>query len=199
MLEILTGTGLATAAGLNAGLPLLVLGALARWTELVELPVGWMWLADEKVLLVLGVLVVLDVVADKVPALDSVNDVVQSVVRPTAGGLAFGAGAGAQTVAVPEPSGGPTWLAVTAGVVLALGVHVVKALSRPVVNAATAGLGGPLVSTVEDLTSIALTLAAVVVPVLVLLLLAAMVWLGVRALRSRRRRRRGRRVPEVVT
>src|SRR5690554_1771971 len=88
MLEVLTGTGLATAAGLNAGLPLLVLGALSRWTELVELPVGWLWLADTRVLAVLAVLVVLDVVADKIPALDSVNDLVQTVVRPTAGGLA---------------------------------------------------------------------------------------------------------------
>lgn len=199
MLEILTGTGLAAAAGLNAGLPLLVMGALARWTELVELPVGWTWLTGDVALLVLAVLVVLDVVADKVPALDSVNDVVQTVVRPTAGGLAFGAGAGAQTVAVDDPTGGPTWLAITAGVVLALVVHVVKAVTRPVVNVATAGAGGPVVSVLEDVTSIALTVAALLLPVLVVLLLATMVWWGVRALRTRRRRRRGRRVAEVVT
>lgn len=197
MLEMLTGTGLAAAAGLNAGLPLLVLGALARWTELVALPVGWTWLADEKVLLVLGVLVVLDVVADKIPALDSVNDVVQTVVRPTAGGLAFGAGAGAQTIAVDDPTGGPTWLAIALGVALALGVHLLKAVSRPVVNAATAGVGGPVVSVLEDVTSVALTLAAILLPLLVVILLGAIVWLAVRVLRSRRRRR-GRRAVEVV-
>lgn len=200
MLEVLTGTGLAAAAGLNAGLPLLVVGTLARFTDLVVLPVGWTWLSGDVALVVLAVLVVLDVVADKVPALDSVNDVVQTVVRPTAGGLAFGAGAGARTVAVDDPLTGPTWVAIAAGVALALAVHVVKALTRPVVNVATAGVGGPVVSVVEDVTSIALTVAAIVLPVLVVVLLAAMVWWGVRALRSRRRRRRrGRRVAEVVT
>lgn len=198
MLEILTGTGLATAAGLNAGLPLLLLGALARWTELVELPAGWMWLSDERMLLGLGLLVVLDVVADKIPALDSMNDLVQTVVRPTAGGLAFGAGAGAQALAVEDPSGGPTWVAIGVGVVLALGVHLAKAVVRPVVNATTGGLGGPVVSVLEDVTSVALTVAAVLLPVLVLLVLAVMVLVGVRALRSRRRRR-GRRVAEVGT
>lgn len=199
MLEILTGTGLAAAAGLNAGLPLLLLGLLARFTDVVELPVGWGWIADDTTLVVLAVLVVLDVVADKVPAVDSVNDVVQTVVRPTAGGLAFGAGAGAQTAAVAEPSGVPVWLTVTAGVLLALAVHVVKAVSRPLVNAATVGLGAPVVSALEDVTSVALSLAAILLPVLVVVLLATMVWVGVRALRSRRRRRRGRRVAEVVT
>jgi hypothetical protein len=199
MLELLTGAGLASAAGLNAGLPLLVLGALARWTGLVELPVGWTWLADDRVLVLLGVLVVLDVVADKVPGLDHVNDLVQTVVRPTAGGLAFGAGVGAQTVAVAEPgTSAPTWVAVGAGVALALVVHAFKALARPLVNASTAGLGGPVVSVLEDATSLALTVAAILLPLLVLVLLALLVVAGVRAERARRRRRARRRTEERV-
>ena len=36
--ELLTGFGLATAAGLNAYIPLLALGLLARFTDLVTLP-----------------------------------------------------------------------------------------------------------------------------------------------------------------
>ena len=36
MLELLTGTGLALAAGLNAWIPLVVLGSLDRFTGLVE-------------------------------------------------------------------------------------------------------------------------------------------------------------------
>lgn len=198
MLELLTATGLATAAGLNAGLPLLVLGAVARWTDLVTLPVGWGWLADERVLLLLGVLVVLDVVADKVPGLDSLNDVVQTVVRPTAGGLAFGAGAGAQTLAVDEPTGTSTWLSIAAGVLLALAVHAMKSMARPLVNAGTAGLGGPLVSVLEDGTSLALTVAALLLPVLVVVILAVLVWVAVRTVRARRRRRRGRRAARAA-
>ncbi len=45
-LDILTETGLATAAGLNADAPLLVLGTLARWTDVITPPTGWQWLTN---------------------------------------------------------------------------------------------------------------------------------------------------------
>lgn len=197
MLELLTGAGLATASGLNAALPLLVLGALDRWTTLVTLPASWAWLSDGWVLLILGLLLVLEVVADKIPGVDSVNDVVQTVVRPTAGGLAFGAGSGSETVAVTDPASfftSGSWVPVAVGVLLALTVHTGKALGRPVVNATTVGTGGPLVSAAEDVTSLALTAAALLVPVLVLVGLALLVWAGVRVLRRRAARRRRRAV-----
>lgn len=199
MLEVLTATGLATAAGLNAGLPLLLLGAAARWTPLVELPVGWAWLSEGWVLAVLALLVVLDVVADKIPGLDHLNDLVQTVVRPTSGGLAFGAGVGATTTAVQEPTAladGSVWVPVTLGVLLALVVHLAKAFARPLVNAATVGVGGPVVSVVEDGASLALSVAALLLPVLVVVLIGAMVVAGVRAVRRRRRApRRARAAP----
>jgi hypothetical protein len=191
MLELLTGTGLATAAGLNAALPLLVLGVLDRWTGLVDLPESWQWLSHEWVLGVLAVLFVLDAVADKVPGVDHVNDVVQTLVRPTAGGLAFGAGSGSQTAAVSDPEAfvsSGDWVPVVIGVALALVVHLGKALARTVVTATTLGIGGPVVSVVEDVASLGLSLAAVLLPVLVLGLVALLVWAGVRLLRRRRRR-----------
>ena len=191
MLEILTGAGLATAAGLNAALPLLVLGALDRWTALVDLPQAWDWLSDPWVLLILGVLLGIEVVADKIPGVDHVNDLVQTVVRPAAGGLAFGAGAGAQTVTVDDPAafvGSGAWLPVVLGVVLGLTVHTGKALARPVVNATTVGTGAPVVSAAEDVTSLLLTVTAILVPVLVVALLAVLVVAGVRLVRRRRRR-----------
>ena len=40
MLEILAGTGLAAAAGLNAYIPLLALGLAGRFLDFVELPAG---------------------------------------------------------------------------------------------------------------------------------------------------------------
>jgi hypothetical protein len=195
MLELLAGTGLATAAGLNAALPLIVLGALDRWTSLVEMPAQWAWLSDGWVLVILAVVLLADVVADKVPGADHINDIISTVVRPTAGGLAFGAGSGSETVAVTDPGSFFTsnaWVPVAIGVVLALTVHTGKALARPVVNAATLGVGGPVVSTAEDATSLALALSAVLLPVLVVVLLLVLVWAGVRALQRRAERRRPR-------
>jgi hypothetical protein len=193
MLEVLTATGLALAAGLNAWIPLLVIGALDRFTGLVDLPSGWEWLSNEWVLLILLVLLVVEIVADKVPGLDSLNDIVQTVVRPTAGGLAFGSGVGATTAAVTDPEAffsSPDWIPVAIGVVLALGVHVAKALARPVVNASTAGVGAPVVSTLEDVGSVSLSFIAILIPVLVVIAIAVMVVLVIVLLRRRREGRR---------
>ena len=194
MLEALTGTGLAASAGLNAYIPLLTMGLLARFTDAITLPDGWQWLSGNWVLGILAVLLAVEVVADKVPVVDHVNDVVQTVVRPTAGGLAFGAGSASETVTVTDPAAffsSHAWVPVAAGVLIALSVHGVKAASRPVINAGTAGLGAPVASTAEDIGSVLMSLVAVLLPVLVLFALVVLVLLAVWVLR-RRRRRRGR-------
>ncbi|MFC7545834.1 DUF4126 domain-containing protein [Plantactinospora sp. GCM10030261] len=196
MLEALTGTGLAASAGLNAYIPLLLMGLLSRYTSLIDLPSGWQWLANGWVIAILAVLLVIEVVADKVPVVDHVNDVVQTVVRPTAGGLAFGAGAGSETVTVSDPGAFFTsqqWVPIVAGVLIAFGVHGVKSAARPVVNASTAGVGAPVASTAEDATSVVMSIVAIVFPVLVLVFGVALVAFVAWLVRRRRDRRRGRR------
>jgi hypothetical protein len=193
VLEVLTGSGLAASAGLNAYIPLLTMGLLARFTDAVGLPTGWQWLSNGWVLAILTLLFVIEVVADKVPVVDHVNDVVQTVVRPTAGGLAFGAGSTSDTVTVADPGAffsSHQWVPIAAGVVIALSVHGVKAASRPVVNASTAGFGAPVVSTAEDFGSVVLSLLAILLPVLVLIALVVLVLLAGWVLRRRRQRRR---------
>jgi hypothetical protein len=192
VLEALTGTGLAASAGLNAYIPLMVMGLLARYTDVVDLPHGWAWLSNGWVLVILGILLAVEVVADKVPVVDHMNDVVQTVVRPTAGGLAFGAGSGAQTVTVSNPGsffGSHQWVPVAAGVLIALCVHGVKATARPVVNVSTAGFGAPIVSTIEDVGSALMSVLAILMPILVLAGIALFVWLAIVVVRRRRRKR----------
>ena len=195
MLEVLTGSGLAASAGLNAYIPLLLMGLLSRYTDLVELPSGWQWLGNGWVVLILAVLLAVEVVADKVPVVDHVNDVVQTVVRPTAGGLAFGAGAGSETVTVNDPDtffSSHQWVPVVVGVFIALGVHLLKAAARPVINATTAGVGAPVASTAEDATSVVMSVVALLLPVLVLVFLVGLVLFVPWLFRRRRERRRER-------
>ncbi|MFI7605728.1 DUF4126 domain-containing protein [Micromonospora sp. NPDC049366] len=178
MFEVLTGTGLAASAGLNAYIPLLTMGLLARYTDLIDLPSGWAWLGNGWVMVILAALLAVEVVADKVPVVDHVNDVVQTVVRPTAGGLAFGAGSSAETVTVSDPGSffsSHQWVPVVTGVLVALGVHLLKSAARPVINATTAGVGAPVASTAEDATSVLMSVVAILLPVLVLLFLAGLV------------------------
>ncbi len=191
-MELMTGFGLATAAGLNAYIPLLAMGLLARFTDLVTLPHGWSWLENGWVITIVAILLVVEIVADKIPALDSVNDAVQTFIRPTAGGIVFGSGTAAQTSAVTDPgefARTGQWVPIAVGVVTALVVHLTKTAVRPAANVASAGMAAPVLSTVEDITSVALVFIAILIPALVLLVLIALAWAAIRLWRRRRRRK----------
>jgi hypothetical protein len=195
VLEVLTGTGLAGAAGLNAYIPLLAIGLLDRYTNLITLPDSWRWLSNGWVLIILGVLLAVELVADKIPLVDHANDVIQTVVRPTAGGLAFTAGSTSQTVTVTDPGSffeSKQWVPILLGIVLAGTVHLTKAAARPVINTFTLGLGAPVVSTAEDAASATLSVVAIIIPVLVILFILLFVWLGWWVITRRRQRMRAR-------
>ncbi len=189
-MEFLVGSSLAAAAGLNAWIPLFVLGMLDRFLPGFDLPGGWSWLSGDVALWIIGILLLIEVVADKIPAIDSLNDVVHTVVRPASGGIAFGAGASAE--AVTDPSQllqNNAWVPIVIGVLIALAVHAAKATIRPVANVATAGLAAPALSTAEDVSSFALAITAIVVPVLAGILLLGLI-VAIVVLLTRRRRRR---------
>ncbi|GIH74051.1 DUF4126 domain-containing protein [Planobispora longispora] len=194
MLAALTGLGLSTAAGLNAYIPLLVVGLLANTTDQVRLPQEFAWLANGWVLGIIGVLLLAEIVLDKVPVVDSVNDMIQTVVRPASGGVVFSATEAAARLDGSTWMAEHPWVSWVLGIGVALAVHVMKTTARPVVNASTAGVGAPVVSTVEDAGSLGISLVAIFLPVLVLVVvagLALLAWWVIRKVR-RRRRMRGR-------
>ncbi len=202
MIELLTGAGLAMSAGLNAYIPLIILGMAGRYLDFVHLPAASGWLTNGWVLAILGALLAVEVVADKVPIIDSANDVIQTVVRPTSGGIAFGTGAAAQTAVVADPGQFFTtnaWVPIALGVVTALAVHGGKTAVRPVADVGSGGLAAPVLSTVEDLGSIAMSVAAILAPLLIVLAIgvfavaALYTWRGYRGLRRRRASARQRR------
>lgn len=181
MLEVLTGAGLATASGLNAFIPLLTMGMLARFTDLVTLPAGWAWLENEWVLVIFAVLLVVDLVADKIPAIDSINDFIQTVVRPTSGGIVFGAGTAAETAAITDPAAfwsSNAWVPVLIGVLIALAMHLTKMGTRAAANTVTVGAAAPALSIGEDAMSIGLVASAILAPLFVLVLLIGLGVLG---------------------
>ncbi|MFD0688488.1 DUF4126 domain-containing protein [Actinomadura fibrosa] len=190
MLAVLTGLGLSAAAGLNAYIPMLVVGLVDRQTDLVRLPAEFGWLTNGWVLAGLGVLLAAEVVLDKVPVVDSVNDAVQSFVRPAAGGAVFAATDAAGKLDSSEFMRDHAWIGWVLGIAVAFVVHATKASVRPVANAGTLGTAAPVVSTVEDVVSLAMSLLAILAPVIALVALLLLVYAGVRLLRRRRRRKR---------
>ncbi|MFI7114399.1 DUF4126 domain-containing protein [Nonomuraea sp. NPDC050227] len=198
MFAALTGLGLSTAAGLNAYIPLLVVGVLANLTDKVKLPDGYAWLSNWGVLAIIAVLLLAEMVLDKVPAVDTVNDAIQTVVRPAAGGVVFSATNAAAELDHSTWMTENPWAGWLLGIVMALAVHTLKATARPVINAGTAGVGAPVVSTAEDAGSLGMSLIAVFLPVLVivaLLLFVVLAWWTFRRVRRLRARRRIRRNP----
>ncbi|MCG5212504.1 DUF4126 domain-containing protein [Streptosporangium sp. KLBMP 9127] len=195
MLATLTGLGLSTAAGLNAYIPLLVVGILANLTDRVRLPEGYDWLSDGWVLAIIAVLLAAEVVLDKVPVVDHVNDLIQTAVRPASGGVVFSATAAAAELDGSTWMTANPWVSWVLGIGLALAVHLMKSATRPVVNATTAGVGAPVASTVEDAGSLAMSLIAIFLPVLVILALAVLAAFAWWAFRKVRRRGPNRRLP----
>ena len=169
-LGLLSGLGLAAPAGLNAYIPLLAV-SIAEAAHWIDLPKPYALIGEWWSIALIAVLLLVELLADKVPGVDHVNDVLQTVMRPAAGGLLMAASMSRSGV---DPA---IW--VFAGILVAGGVHVAKAASRPVVNAATGGVGAPFVSAIEDVAAAVTTLLAFVAPVLVVVALAGialMLW-----------------------
>ncbi len=166
--QFLTALGLASASGLNAYIPLLTVALTARFTNLLKLNAPFDVLTNEWVIGALGVLLAIEIVVDKIPAADTLNDAIQTFVRPAAGAILFAASANAITDLSPI-------LAAILGLVLAFGVHTTKATARPAVTVSTGGLGNAFVSIGEDLVSVGVSVAAIIAPVCVGVLLVVVI------------------------
>lgn len=177
-MDILTAIGLALPAGLNAYIPLLGL-AVAERLGVIELASPWSAIGEWWAIALVSVLLGVELFADKVPAVDHVNDVLQTFVRPAAGAVV--------AVAASGQAGENYPLAMVAlGLVLAGGVHAAKASARPVVNATTGGVGAPVASAIEDVVAVASTALAILLPTMVLALLVLFAWAWWRFYRRRR-------------
>lgn len=165
-MELLTGIftafGLSASAGLNAYIPLLVVGLIAHYfPETLTLAKPWDTLSNPWIVLLLCVLVIIEMLADKIPAVNHINDLIQTLIRPAAGAIAFAASANVVTDIHPA-------LALAAGLLVAGAVHVAKAgVMRPIVTATTGGTANAPVSLAEDMVSTIVSILAILLPVII--------------------------------
>ena len=177
--------GLSASAGLNAYLPLLVISLIGRFTDLFTLNPPWDALTSWWVIGVLVVLSIVEFFADKFPAVNHVNDVIMTFIRPAAGAIAFASSANVITDVSPI-------LALIAGLFIAGGVHVAKtAVVRPAVTATTAGVGNVPVSIAEDVVAAVISVLSIVVPVVIASLLIVITSFVVFRMLRRSNRRAG--------
>ncbi len=156
--QLFLGLSLASAAGLRAFLPLLVLAVAAHF-HVIPLNGEFAWLQSWTALVILAVAAVTEFVADKIPVVDHALDTLQTLVRPVAGGLAM---AGTQTHFDPVTAG---ILGLILGAPIAGSLHAAKGGTRLASTAATAGMANPFLSLAEDAAALGLSVLAVFLPV----------------------------------
>ena len=178
---VLSGFGLSAAAGLNAYIPMFVVGLLIRFDQ-IQVISPYDILGQTPVLIVLGVLLFIETFVDKIPGLDHANDVIQSIVRPTAGALLFAGSVGNVTEQKP-------WIGFTIGLLTAGGVHATKATGRVAVNGATFGTGGWIASILEDVASFFTSVFAIFIPIIGFFAAILIGFFGIRAYRKRKARK----------
>ncbi len=183
LVELLPSVGLAIAlaacAGVRAWLPLLLAGGLAR-SGYLELGASFSFLGSDKALVLFGLATLLEIVADKVPALDHALDALSTVLRPAAGALLAASVIGRFADPLTALA-----LGVAVGAPAALVPHAAKSTLRAVSSTLTAGLANPVISVIEDVLAVLMFVLAVLVPIAVVLVL-----LGVAFLVARRVSRR---------
>lgn len=164
--NLFTAFGLSASAGLNAYLPLLVVALTAKYTSLITLNKPWDVMTDWWVIGVLTVLLLIEMTVDKIPAVDTVNDIIQTVGRPVAGAVLFAASSGVVGDLHPV-------VAFIAGLLLAGTIHAAKTVTRPAVTATTGGTGNWAVSIIEDILALITAVMAILLPILIGLMVIA--------------------------
>ena len=172
-MDIFTAFGLSASAGLNAYIPLLVVAFVARFTDLINLSSRWDTLTSWWVIGILILLSVVEFFADKLPAINHINDIIQSFVRPVAGAIVFAVSTNSMDVS-------PT-LMMVAGLLIAGSVHTVKSVAvRPAITATTAGTANVPVSILEDVAATLFSIFAIIIPTivaaLIIIITAVIIW-----------------------
>lgn len=173
-MDIVMGMALAGAAGWNAFIPLLALAFAHRLSDRIPIGSSYTFLSSNGGLLILLLLMPLELFGDKSPGWDARNDRLGLIYRPIAGALIM--------LATTQGTGLLGILAALIGAALALGMHALKIRYRHPLSSLLGGLPTPVASAGEDFVVIVVCFAALVWPIvgLILLVLAALLagWLG---------------------
>ncbi|HEX6083181.1 MAG TPA: DUF4126 domain-containing protein [Thermoanaerobaculia bacterium] len=181
-LGLLLGLGLSASTGLNTFLPLLLLSAAARFHIAgIELGSKFEWLTSDAAIITLIVACIVELIADKVPAVDHFLDSAGTFIRPVAGAVAS-----ASVLTGIDPMVAAI-LGIIVGAPTSLGMHTLKAGTRVASSATTFGCANPVLSIVEDILSFSLSIISIFLPVLVPVALALLVLVLWRVMKRIRR------------
>jgi hypothetical protein len=168
--------GAAWLSGVKLYASVLTLGLLQRF-EFAHLPGDLRILGEWWIIAVAGLLFLVEFVADKIPAVDTVWDAVHTFIRVPAGAVLAAAAFGNFDSRV-------RLLALLLGGGIALASHGTKAAARLAVNASPEPFSNLALSLLEDVGSVGLSLLAAFHPVVALAIVAVLVVSGIMIVRK---------------
>lgn len=176
--------GFSFTAGINLYATVAILGLAARY-DWVALPAQFRVFDNDVVIYGALAMYLIEFLADKIPWVDTLWDGVHTLIRPLGGAIVAVAALGE---AAPAVQG----LVALLGGGVAAGSHFAKAGSRAVVNTSPEPFSNAIVSFLEDVFVVALTLLALALPLIALAVSAALIVVVIvfsaRLVRAARRR-----------
>ncbi|MBT8376196.1 MAG: DUF4126 domain-containing protein [Bacteroidia bacterium] len=163
LLSICLGIGLAASVGFRVFLPLFVL-SLASYLQYVNLNESWQWIGGTTALVILGVATLVELLAYYIPIVDNFLDTVAIPLATLAGTLVM-------VSTVTDLSPVVTWtLAIIAGGGTATAIKSTASTTRLTSTVSTAGIGNPIVATIETVSSVVIAIVAVILPLVAFIL-----------------------------
>ena len=176
-LSIALGVGLAAATGLRLFLPMLVV-SVAAYSGHLPLSDNFAWLATPAALVLLSVAALAEILAYYIPGLDNLLDTLATPAAFVAGTLI------AAAVITDLPPMVKWAAAIIAGGGIAGLTQTSSAVLRAKSTVLTGTLGNPVIATAEVGGSLLVSLMALVAPLLTLLVIIVLLWLGFRWFRQ---------------
>ena len=177
------GFSLAATCGLRAFLPLFIIGLVSR-AGYIDLAGGFEWMSSWQALVCFGAAMVLEILGDKIPAVDHILDAAGIFVRPIAGAIA----------ASSLITGMDPLLSMVIGIIMgasvAGAVQAVKGAVRLVSTSTTAGIANPAISIAEDGAVAVGGIVGIFAPYITAAVIIAALVIGLRVIMARLKKRR---------
>jgi hypothetical protein len=167
-ISVFLGIGLAAAVGFRIFLPFMIMSLAAQF-GVMELSTGFEWIGNPVALVLFGTASVIEILSYYIPWFDNLLDSVTAPLAMVCGTLVMGS-------AMVEMEPWIKWtLAIIAGGGTAGLIKGTSSTTRAVSSVTTAGLGNPLVATIESVSSIGLSLLSIFIPVIAILVVLGLV------------------------
>lgn len=186
------GIGLAASAGFRVFVPMLV-AAIAAKTGILPLNESFMWLSSWPSIAILGTATIVEILAYYIPVVDNLLDTIATPLAVVAGTLLL-------TSVLPIDSELMKWITGAAvGGGSAAVVQSGSALTRLTSTKLTAGVGNPVVATVENVAAAGTSILSLVIPFFILAIFLLLIILIFTSLRRRMRKKKENRVKETTS